>query len=102
MIELDPKFSRHIISYRKTASREYNFTLKNLPGEPWNLTIRAVKKAGDKRYRGLCSLKVRRINDKDFYHPSMKSEDPDQAIYLTLTMFLIGEIAEVEKDKSFD
>jgi hypothetical protein len=32
----------------------------------------------------------------------MKSEDPDQAIYLTLTMFLIGEIIEIEKDKSFN
>jgi len=101
MIKLDPRFLNYVISYSKIASREYNFILKNLPGGPWNLRIKAVKKAGDKRYRGLCSLKVRRIKEKEFYHPSMKSEDPDQAIYLTLIMFLIGEIAEIEKDKSY-
>jgi hypothetical protein len=42
MITLDQRFSKNVISYRKTALREYNFTLKNMPGEPWNLTIKAV------------------------------------------------------------
>ena len=101
MIELDPRFSKYVLSHCKVALREYDFILKNVPDEPWILRIKAVKANGDKRYKGICNLMVRREKDKEFYHPSMKSETPDQAIYLTLTMFLLGEIKELAKDKTF-
>ena len=101
MLELDTRFSNYVLSHCKVASRVYDFILKNVPDEPWILRIKAVKGKGDKRYKGICNLMVRRVNDKDFFHPSMKSENPEEAIYLTLTMFLLGEIKELAKDKTF-
>ena len=46
MFRLDSSFSKYVISHCKIASREYNFILKNLPGEPWIMRIKAVKSAG--------------------------------------------------------
>ena len=101
MFRLDSSFSKYVISHCKIASREYNFILKNLPGEPWIMRIKAVKSVGAKGYHSLCSLKVRRINEKKFNQPSMKSENPYQAISLTLSMFLKGEIVEIGENKSY-
>ena len=73
MIELDPRFSKYVLSHCKVALREYDFILKNVPDEPWILRIKAVKGNGDKRYKGICNLMVHSKRGNSRFHLNVLS-----------------------------
>jgi len=101
MIELNKYQLQHVSSYKRISKREYEFTLKNVPGEPWKLRIKAVKLRKSPQFKGECSLRVRRMGENYYYNPSLLSENPDQTIYQSLSMFLMPEIEEIEREKSY-
>jgi hypothetical protein len=101
MIDIEEQERQFIADYQNIAEREYQFTLINLPGSPWNLKIRAIKNNKRPGFYTECSLGCRKANEATLYFPHYSLDDAERAIKLTLIQFLSGNIIEIGVNKNY-